>query len=151
MAAFLHRFALSGAAGSSGSAGPQGPIGPVGPEGPSGPAGLQGDPGPEGPEGPMGPEGPTGPAASSNYYVASATSEAPRNSTSSPLAAACDAGDVAVGGGFDVEPPNAWIIASQPDSSAVPGSGLATALFGGGGDQAGALRSFNVYAVCLDL
>ncbi|HEX2420168.1 MAG TPA: S-layer homology domain-containing protein, partial [Acidimicrobiia bacterium] len=53
MAAFLHRFALSGAAGGSGAQGAQGPAGPAGapgPQGEVGPAGAQGDVGPAGPQ-----------------------------------------------------------------------------------------------------
>lgn len=124
MAALLHRFALSGAAGGSGPAGAQGPVGP---------------------------QGPAGPAGSTVYYVATATADIPRNSTSSPVAASCDPGNVAVGGGFEVEPPNAWVLSSQPIGSPIPDSWEVAVQFGGGGGPAGAIRILTVYAVCLDI
>jgi Collagen triple helix repeat (20 copies)/S-layer homology domain len=106
MAAFLHRFALSGAAGGSGPQGAQGPAGPAGPtgapglQGDVGPAGPQGDVGPAGPQGEVGPTGPVGPAGSSTYYVASASTVIANGASTTEVTAACNAGDVVVSGGL---------------------------------------------------
>ena len=108
MAAFLHRFALTGAPGSSGalgaqgSAGPQGPAGlagaqggqgepgPAGPQGAqgeagaAGPQGPQGDPGPAGPQGPQGDPGPAAPLKVLSVLLVPAPTTSPRTRLSSP-------------------------------------------------------------------
>lgn len=85
--------------------GPPGPPGPVGPEGPQGPAG------PAGPEGPQGPAGPAGPQtlASGKVYMRSALRQLTHNNEMGHVTAYCDAGDIALSGGYR------WITVSQWD------------------------------------
>ena len=154
MAAFLHRFALSGAAGGSGSTGARGPAGPAGPAGPSGSvgaAGVQGEPGPAGPQGPQGevgpagpagPQGVAGPAGSSTYYVSTSSITVPNGISNLEIDAFCDEGDVVVGGGFDGD----FGSGDAVTSSYPTGEGWqVTATNTGQG------LTLSAYAVCLDL
>lgn len=148
MAAFLHRFALSGAAGGSGPQGAQGPAGPAGPagapgpQGEVGPAGAQGEVGPAGPQGDVGPAGPVGPAGSSTYYVASAATVISNGASTTQVTAACDAGDIVVSGGF-----SGAIAAADSVSGSEPvsGSWRVTLVNSGPG------LTLTAYAVCLDV
>lgn len=83
----------TGTQGTAGVAGPQGPQGEVGPQGPQGEEGPQGIPGPQGEVGPAGP----------GYYSLSAESYG--NTWSATVeytySASCNAGDVAISGGWD--------------------------------------------------
>lgn len=98
-----------GAAGVPGAAGPIGPAGPAGPEGAQGAQGPQGTSGPAGAMGPMGPIGPMGPAGPqgvpgvSGYEVVATpvVSVTVNGNQTTTLSAACPAGKIAVGGGFD--------------------------------------------------
>jgi hypothetical protein len=148
MAAFLHRYALSGAGGSPGSTGAQGPVGPMGPAGPQGETGATGAMGPEGPVGPVGPQGPqgeagpAGPAGSSTYYVASASAVIGSGASTTQVAALCNEGDVAVSGGFAGTVAAAdSIAASEP----LAGSWRVTLVNSGPG------LTLTAYAVCLDV
>jgi hypothetical protein len=100
MAAFLYRFALSGAAERTAGTGAQGPVGPAGPSGPAGATGTQGAQGDPRPAGPAGPQGPAGPAKSSSYYVATNSAVITNGASTTEVIAICSAGDVAVCGGF---------------------------------------------------
>ncbi|HKZ21404.1 MAG TPA: S-layer homology domain-containing protein [Acidimicrobiia bacterium] len=147
MAAFLHRFALSGAGG-TGSPGAQGPVGPVGPTGPQGEPGAAGGVGPEGPMGPMGPQGPqgevgpAGPAGSSTYYVSSAAAVIGTGASTTQVTATCNEGDVAVSGGLSGTVAAAdSVIGSEP----LAGSWRITLVNSGPG------LTLTVYAVCLDI
>ncbi|HJR87960.1 MAG TPA: S-layer homology domain-containing protein [Acidimicrobiia bacterium] len=144
MAAFLHRFALSGAGGSTGAQGPIGPAGSAGPVGPAGPAGamgLQGEAGPVGPQGPQGEVGPPGPAGSSTYYVSSASAVIGSGLSTTEVTAVCDDGDVVVSGGFA-----GTVAAADSISGSEPltGSWRITLVNSGPG------LTLTAYAVCLD-
>lgn len=144
MAAFLHRFALSGAGG-AGSTGAQGPVGPGGPAGPAGPAGAvgpQGEVGPVGPQGPQGEVGPAGPAGSSTFYVSSASAVIGSGASTTQVTALCNDGDVVVSGGFAGAVGAAdSISASEP----LTGSWRITLVNSGPG------LTLTAYAVCLDV
>jgi hypothetical protein len=142
MAAFLHRYALSGAGGSPGSTGAQGPAGPQGETGATGAMGPEGPVGPVGPQGPQGEAGPAGPAGSSTYYVASASAVIGSGASTTQVAALCNEGDVAVSGGFAGTVAAAdSIAASEP----LAGSWRVTLVNSGPG------LTLTAYAVCLDV
>jgi hypothetical protein len=172
MAAFLHRFALTGAAGSSGalgaqgSAGAQGPVGPAGaqggegepgPAGPqgaqgeagaAGPQGPQGDPGlagPQGPQGdpsPAGPQGPVGPVGSSTYYIATDSVVIPNGNLTMQVSASCSDGDPVVGGGFSGD--------LQSGDALIASHPIGNA-WQVGANNAGQGLTLTAYAVCLDV
>jgi len=89
-----------GAAGEPGAAGPQGPAGPAGPAGQTGPAG------PAGPQGPAGPPGTGGGLSGAHTLVATFTADGADHTLS------CPAGELAIGGGFQVT--RATIVTSVP-------------------------------------
>lgn len=89
-----------GPRGPKGPAGPSGPTGPKGPKGPKGPAGTAGPTGPQGLRGPQGVKGHPGePGVVGGYVRSSPVLSIPAGSEGGVLAT-CDAGDMAVGGGF---------------------------------------------------
>jgi hypothetical protein len=94
---------LAGAQGEAGAIGPQGPAGPQGQAGPQGVAGAQGPAGVQGPLGPIGPAGPQGAAGVSGLevIVSALTTVSINGNQTTTLMAACPAGKVAIGGGFD--------------------------------------------------
>jgi hypothetical protein len=84
--------------------GPQGPTGATGAKGETGPQGIQGIQGPIGPNGAQGPPGPNQILAGNLYYnpgnlvnITGSSFGTPGNSS-----ATCNAGDIAIGGNFDV-------------------------------------------------
>lgn len=85
-----------------GAAGPMGPQGPAGPAGSGGAPGPKGDTGPAGPGGPAGPAGPTGPAGgvrgAHEVFVLS-----PHDANDKYKDVRCPAGEVATGGGYNIE------------------------------------------------
>jgi len=112
-----------------GPQGPQGEPGPQGEQGPQGPQGSEGDPGsqgpvgpagPDGPQGPAGPEGPQGPAgpAGSNSILAIYTAKPMAAVTNvgpgekKTTTATCNAGYVALAGGFTLDQPGAQTTAT---------------------------------------
>ncbi len=146
----------------TGASGAQGPAGPVGPQGPAGAMGATGPQGPVGATGPAGPQGPQGPAGPTSVVVRYGPS-----TTVPPLAtpptvawsyAACNTGEVATGGGWQITQPSAsgldyvlW--GSFP---AVPGNPIPTPVPSGqtpAGWAAGLAASadpfvFQAYVVC---
>ena len=149
MAAFLHRFALSGVVRSgSGTAGAAGPIGPAGHPGPTGLQGIAGAPGPAGAAGAQGvpgPQGDPGPATSTSYYVAEISDKVPPL-TVAVLKATCEGGDIAVGGGYEGELSDRVIVTGQRPEPSTLDSWIVTV-------DNGSLLAATVtaYAVCLDL
>ncbi|MEZ4520532.1 MAG: hypothetical protein R3A46_02650 [Thermomicrobiales bacterium] len=106
--------------GPPGVAGEPGPAGEAGEQGEPGPAGPQGVPGPQGEAGPAGPQGPRGPGGivSLVQYEASETI-APGDRT--VVRASCQAGEVAVSGGFRSTNPLVTLGRSWTDLDDDPG------------------------------
>jgi hypothetical protein len=118
----------AGPQGDPGPMGPAGPQGPIGPEGPGGPQGPQGETGPDGPPGPQGeagpagprgeagPAGPQGPQGVLGFYKRSHPSRPIAPGASGGIAAYCDPGDLATGGGYYVASgsPNVHVQRSSP-------------------------------------
>jgi hypothetical protein len=86
----------TGATGVTGVTGPQGPQGPQGDAGATGPTGTTGATGATGAGGPQGPAGVVG-----TITVRTATATVPTNNEA-PGSAACNSGEVAVGGGASI-------------------------------------------------
>ncbi|MDX2419223.1 MAG: hypothetical protein QNK19_17325 [Xanthomonadales bacterium] len=86
---------------SIGAVGPRGPQGPTGSKGDTGPQGPQGAQGPQGPQGPQGEQGPQGLFA---VYLKTNTITLLINQGFS-TGTACNAGDMALSGGFNIVPP----------------------------------------------
>ncbi|MFI8183863.1 hypothetical protein ACIF70_25550 [Actinacidiphila glaucinigra] len=83
-----------------------GPPGPQGPAGPAGPPGQTGPAGPAGPQGPAGPPGTGGGLSGAHTLVATFTADGADHTLS------CPAGELAIGGGFQVT--RATIVTSVP-------------------------------------
>ncbi|MEU0096092.1 hypothetical protein [Kribbella sp. NPDC006257] len=116
-----------GIAGPQGVAGPQGTIGPQGATGPQGARGATGEQGPAGatgaagipgPPGATGAVGPAGPAGASGYQqVVAGNDIAP--GAFIQTRAACPAGKVVVGGGFDLADPSLQLWGNGPAGNQV--------------------------------
>jgi hypothetical protein len=122
----------------TGTQGPSGPPGPSGPAGPPGPAGSQGIQGPigfngtQGPSGATGPEGPPGITQLNATNIYSKPGELVTNGNLSnsfgTSQAFCDAGDVAIGGNFQISGANPYNII-QAGSGPGPDNNIPTFYF----------------------
>ena len=148
----------TGTQGPPGPQGLQGVRGPTGATGATGPQGIQGIPGPIGPNGTQGPIGPQGPAGQSfanitMYEIVNSTFVNP--GTTGAANVVCDAGDIALNGGFQlglgvIFTNELASLTSRPDfdpslqyTDGWRGS-VALRSVGTGG------ASFSTFAVCLD-
>jgi hypothetical protein len=124
-----------------------GPKGDTGPQGPTGPKGDTGPQGPTGPKGDTGPQGPAGPTGASGYQLKQASTPIPPGIIVAGTFL-CDAGKVAVGGGWNVNVEevanfNAHMIRSSPTAD---GKGWTGAYYNPGGTT----PTVTFYAICLD-
>lgn len=133
-----------GPVGPAGPTGPQGPQGATGPAGPIGPAGVQGMTGPAGPTGPQGPVGPAGPAATFTAIQRESQRVCPEDTICSHTAT-CNAGEIATGGGHDIEHTGSTssLLLERSYDSGVPRSWT---VFARNGDRDFILK---VFVVCL--
>ncbi|HEV2803322.1 MAG TPA: hypothetical protein VGW57_00190 [Chthoniobacterales bacterium] len=136
-----------GDTGAQGLTGPKGDTGAQGPTGPQGSTGAKGDTGAQGPTGPQGPAGPAGPRGASGYQLKQASTSLPPGVIVKG-AMFCDAGKVAVGGGWDMNDAeaanfNAHMIRSSPTAD---GKGWTGAYYNPGGST----PTVTLYAICLD-
>jgi Collagen triple helix repeat (20 copies) len=116
------QITLQGPAGPRGPRGPQGPQGPTGPagatgpSGPPGPQGLQGASGLDGERGPAGPQGQTGaqgPPGISGHEIPPAVDSATNAEDVKSATAVCPGPKKAVGGGAQILPDDAKVVALQ--------------------------------------
>lgn len=104
-----------GGGGGTGATGPQGPQGKIGPAGAAGATGAQGPQGKSGPQGSSGPQGPQGaPGTAGLYYSDQGAQLAADVSGAQEVVAYCRPGDLATGGGFDIQlAPDVKVVRSQ--------------------------------------
>ena len=102
--AFEFSVGAVGPRGPEGPTGSKGDMGPQGPQGAQGSQGSQGAQGPQGPQGAQGPQGEQGPQGLFAVYLKTNTIILLINQGFS-TGTACNAGDMALSGGFNIVPP----------------------------------------------
>ncbi len=137
----------AGITGATGAAGPSGKPGAQGMGGPQGPKGNTGSPGAKGNAGATGPQGPTGANGATNVTVRSYSVHIGPNNGGGSYAD-CDTGEVATGGGVDLNGGVTGTGITVGTSRPYPTSGTPTAWYAVMNNASSTDGTVNVYVIC---